>query len=436
MYAVTASSSGPTRTGTTPAITAIAGTPAKISVSAGNGQTATVNAAVATAPSALVTDAYNNPVSGVVVSFTVVSGGGTVTGASATTNAAGIATVGNWTLGTTAGANTLTATFAGLSGPPATFTATGVAGPATKYVVTSSSYGPVAGTSITLYAQLADQYGNPVATSGIRVRWSRTGTGGTFSSTRTNTSASGVATTTFTTSTTAGRTYAITARSTNPSTRTGTSAPIVTVPGPATQMAVSAGNGQTATVGTAVATAPAVVVRDARNNAVPGVVVTFAVTAGNASITTASATPNATGTATCGAWTLGTTAGTNTLTATGAGLTGSPVTFTAGGVAGAATKYVVTASNYTPQAGTAAIITAQLADQYNNSVATAGVAVTFTRTGTGGAFVGLNPATTNGAGVVTISFTTGTPAGLAYTVTATSTSPSTRTGTSPTITTH
>ena len=31
---------------------------------------------------------------------------------------------------------------------------------------------------MTLTAQLADQYGNPVATSGIRVTWSRTGTGG------------------------------------------------------------------------------------------------------------------------------------------------------------------------------------------------------------------------------------------------------------------
>ena len=112
------------------------------------------------------------------------------------------------------------------------------------------------------------------------------------------------------------------------------------------------------------------------------------------------------------------------------------MTFTATGVAGAATKYLVTSSSYTPVAGTPVTITARLADQYNNPVATWGVAVTFTKTGAGGSFSGANPATTNGSGVATITFTTGTPAGTVYTVTATSTNPSTRTGTSPAITTR
>ena len=44
------------------------------------------------------------------------------------TDASGIATVGSWTLGAAAGANTLTATSAGLTGSPVTFTATGDAG--------------------------------------------------------------------------------------------------------------------------------------------------------------------------------------------------------------------------------------------------------------------------------------------------------------------
>jgi hypothetical protein len=437
-YTVTATSTSPapTKTGTTPTITTVAGAPAKIAASSGSGQGATVGTAVATAPSVLVTDANNNPVAGFTVTFAVASGGGSVTGAAATTNAAGIATVGGWTLGTTAGANTLTVTSAGLAGSPVTFTATGLAGPATKYVVTSSSYSPVAGTAVTITAQLADQYGNPVATSGIRVTFSRTGSGGRFSATRVNTNASGVATTTFTTSNTSGRVYTFTARSTSGGTRTGTSAAVTTVPGAPTQMALYAGNAQTATVGTAVATAPSVRVRDSHGNGVAGVTVTFAVASGNGSITGASAVTNATGVATVGGWTLGTAAGANTLTATRAGLTGSPVTITATGVAGAATKYVVTSSNSTPLAGSAVTITAQLADQYNNAVATTGIAVTFTKVGTGGTFVGLNPATTNYAGVATISFTTGAPAGLTYTVTATSTAPSTRTGTSATITTR
>ena len=81
-------------------------------------------------------------------------------------------------------------------------------------------------------------------------------------------------------------------------------------------------------------------------------------------------------------------------------------------------------------------LTAQLADQYNNPVATSGIAVTFTKTGTGGTLGTPNPATTNASGVATITFTTQATVGIVYTVTATSTVPSTRTGTSPTITTR
>ena len=436
-YTVTATSTSPsTRTGTSPTITTAAAVPTRMVLNAGNGQSATVNTAVATAPSVIVYDTYNNPVSNVVVTFAVTGGGGSITTTSATTNASGIAAVGSWTLGTTAGANTLTASVTGLTGSPVTFTATGTAGAATKYVVTSNTYSPVAGATITLTAQLADQYNNPVATSGIAVTWSRTGTGGRFGSTRTSTNASGIATTTYRTSRTAGRAYTFTARSTSPSTRTGTSATVTTVAGTPTQMALYAGNNQTATAGTAVATAPSVRVRDANNNNCPGVVVTFAVTAGGGTITTASATTSTSGVATCGGWTLGTTVGTITLTATRTGVTGSPVTFTATGVAGAATKYVVAANSYTPVAGTAVTLTAQLADQYNNPVATSGIAVTFTKTGTGGTLGTPNPATTNASGVATITFTTQATVGIVYTVTATSTVPSARTGTSPTITTR
>jgi hypothetical protein len=81
---------------------------------------------VATAPSVLVRDINNNPVAGVSVTFAVASGGGTVVPTTAlTTDVNGIAQVTSWTLGTTAGANTLTATATGLSGSPVTFTATG-----------------------------------------------------------------------------------------------------------------------------------------------------------------------------------------------------------------------------------------------------------------------------------------------------------------------
>jgi hypothetical protein len=69
----------------------------------------------------LVRDENGSVLAGAAVTFIVTGGGGTVTGGNATTNSAGIATVGGWTLGATAGANTLDATTGTL--PAVTFTA-------------------------------------------------------------------------------------------------------------------------------------------------------------------------------------------------------------------------------------------------------------------------------------------------------------------------
>ena len=240
----------------------------QIAVNAGDNQTATAGSAVATAPSVLVSDGHGNPVAGVSVTFAVASGGGSLTGGSATTDASGIATAGGWTLGTGAGPNTLTATGAGLS---LTFHATGAAGAAT-------------------------------------------------------------------------------------------------------QMSVNAGDNQTATAGSAVATAPSVLVSDGHGNPVAGVNVTFAVASGGGSASGSPVTTDAAGIATAGGWTLGTSAGPNTLTATGAGL--SPVTFHATGAAGAATHLLVTA----PAAGTAGVsfdVTVTAEDAYGNTAAGYRGTVTF-----------------------------------------------------------
>lgn len=89
---------------------------------------------------------------------------------------------------------------------------------------------------------------------------------------------------------------------------------------------------QSAPVLTAVSAPPSVRVRDANGNAVPGVDVTFAVTAGGGVIVPSSGstvTTDASGVATLTSWTVGAALGTNTVTAAVAGLKGSPVTFTA-----------------------------------------------------------------------------------------------------------
>jgi hypothetical protein len=91
-----------------------AAAPAAMTAVAGQDQDGGVGAPLATPPAVQVQDAYGNPVQGVAVAFAVVEGGGTVAGAVRATNAAGVAAVGAWTLGSVVGVNTLSATVPGL----------------------------------------------------------------------------------------------------------------------------------------------------------------------------------------------------------------------------------------------------------------------------------------------------------------------------------
>lgn len=100
-----------------------------------------------------------------------------------------------------------------------------------KFLVTSSNYAPVPGSAVTITAQLANSAGTAVATSGLVVTWSSTGTGGSFSSATTTTNASGIATVTFTVSSTSGTVHTVTATS---GAFVGTSSNITTTANPAT----------------------------------------------------------------------------------------------------------------------------------------------------------------------------------------------------------
>jgi hypothetical protein len=116
---------------------ATAGSAASMSVQAGDAQTAHEGTAVATAPAVLLKDSFDNPVAGVIVTFTVASGGGVITKPVDTTGANGIAAPTAWTLGS-AGTNSLNASvsLSGVSGNPITFTATATpAGAPTRVVL-------------------------------------------------------------------------------------------------------------------------------------------------------------------------------------------------------------------------------------------------------------------------------------------------------------
>ncbi|HTL04548.1 MAG TPA: hypothetical protein VL241_02290, partial [Gemmatimonadales bacterium] len=104
--------------------TGTVGLPALLSVSAGEGQSATVGANTPVAPAVLLTDAAGHPLEGVSITFTVASGGGSISGATPLTDATGVATLGSWTLGLPPGPNTLTVTRTGV--PPLTLHATGI----------------------------------------------------------------------------------------------------------------------------------------------------------------------------------------------------------------------------------------------------------------------------------------------------------------------
>jgi adhesin/invasin len=398
--------------------------PTQIALNAGDAQTATAGSAVAVAPSVIVKDASNNPVSGVSVTFAVASGGGSVVGGSATTNASGIATVTSWTLGTTAGANSLTATSGSLTGSPVTFTATGAAGAATQIAVNAgNNQNATVGTAVSTLPSVIvkDVNNNPV--SGVSVTFAVASGGGSLTGANATTNASGIATVG---SWTLGS-------SVGANTLTATSGSLTGSPvtftatgdaGAATQIAVNAGNNQSATVATAVSTAPSVIVRDALNNPVSGVSVTFAVASGGGSLTGANATTHASGIATVGSWTLGTTSGANTMTATSGSLSGSPVTITATGTAGAADVIAKTAGD--GQTGTAggqlgSSIEVRVTDSFGNGKP--GVTVTFTPAGGSGS-VGSTTAVTDASGLASVTWTLGTTAG-AQSVTATMPSGST-----------
>lgn len=96
--------------------------PADIEIFAGNGQTALPGHPVPIDPSVEVSNVNGRPLAGVTVTFAVASGGGVVFGATAVTGSDGVATIGQWNLGSSPGANTLTASVPGL--PSVTFTAT------------------------------------------------------------------------------------------------------------------------------------------------------------------------------------------------------------------------------------------------------------------------------------------------------------------------
>jgi uncharacterized protein YjdB len=492
--------------------TVSAGPAAAIAAASVVNQSAAAGSPVAAPPSVRVADSNNNPVSGVAVTFAVASGGGTIVPASGAvnTNASGVATLTSWTLGAAAGANSVTATAAGLTGSPVTFNATGTAAAATQLGITTQPGGAVSGVNLTTQpvVEIRDANGDRVTTSTAAVTATVSSGNGVLVGTATVNAVAGVAT--FTTLrvngsgnqqlqfTAAGltaatsSTFAVTqvpaslsvltqpngavsgaafttqpvvrildnaglvvvsgsgatlnvsaARMAGTATLSGvltvaavngvatftnlsfggtgvgahsldftTSAPALSVTsanfnvsaGAAATIAAVSSTTQSAPAGSAVTAPPSVRVSDSNNNPVSGVAVTFAVASGAGSIAPANGAvnTNASGIATLTSWTLGAAAGANSVTATAAGLTGSPITFNATGTAAAATQLGITTQPTGAVSGvnltTQPVV--EVRDANGDRVTTSTAAVTATITTGTGSLVGT--ATVNAvAGVAT-----------------------------------
>src|SRR5215471_241186 len=117
-YAVTASVSG-VASNANFSLNNVAGAAASITATAGTPQNATVNSAFAVQFQATVKDSFNNPVSGVTVTFAAPGSGasGTLAGGvtTATTNASGVAIAAVFTANATAGTYPVTASVSGVA---------------------------------------------------------------------------------------------------------------------------------------------------------------------------------------------------------------------------------------------------------------------------------------------------------------------------------
>jgi adhesin/invasin len=402
-------------------ITALAGAPriASLAVNAGNNQVGTSGSALAVNPSVIARDAAGNPVQGVTVTFSVMTGGGTVAQPSSVTNAQGIASSGAWTLGGAAGTHLLSAQVPqpGVANNPLVFSATAASGaPATVFafslVQQSASVGALVSSPPSVVVR--DNSGNGVPN--VNVTFTVTSGGGQVQGATQATNAQGVATVTSWRlgNTTGPNTMTATVTGLAPVTFTATA----TAGAPA-QLQKTAGDNQTAQVNKPVAIAPQVRVMDAAGNGVSGVTVDFSVASGGGTVVVSRVITASDGRASVGAWILGPTPGPNTLTASVTGLTS--VTFDAVATGGPAVSMqpvsLVTQSGTAGQAaGSPPSVVVR--DAQGNPVA--GVTVTFAVTLGGGTLAGASQIT-GATGIATVgSWTFGAIAG-ANTVVASST---------------
>jgi len=175
----------------------VAQVPAAPVAHAGNGQSAVVQTALAQPLQVKLADRLGAPMAGIAVSFSVMSGGGTLSTSSATTGADGLAST-RWTLGTVSGTSHAVSATATGNGGVALFTATALPGAPTSFIaapnVAANGQRVKFGTAAPIRPaiRLQDALGNGIA--GESVTFVVTAGGGTVTGGSVLTDASGIAT--------------------------------------------------------------------------------------------------------------------------------------------------------------------------------------------------------------------------------------------------
>ena len=165
---------------------------AAIAIASGGDQRSPAGSRLADPLVVRVTDGFGNPVPGVAVEWS--AGNGSIDPASSVTGSDGQAQT-SWTLGSSTGAQSATATSIGLAGSPLTFEATALAGNADRLVrVSGNEQSAAVGTELPdpLVVRLVDDAGNGVPNRAVS--WIVATGGGEVASTSSSTDGNGEAT--------------------------------------------------------------------------------------------------------------------------------------------------------------------------------------------------------------------------------------------------
>jgi hypothetical protein len=366
--------------------TGLPGPPERINLLLGDGQVGRVGTALPLRPTLVIADRFGNLLANIPVAFRVLSGGGTVQNPDQVSDASGVVVSGPWTLGPTAGEQTLEITVSGLE--PLILAATAEPGPpvALSGLVEKTQVATV-GKPVPVQpaVRVEDAFQNPV--EGVTVTFTENrspGSGespGTLEGADALTDEAGTARLQSWTLGVLAGTYGVRARV--PGLDAGVEFLATGVPDAPAALSVLGGDGQSAGVGSPVPLPLELQVQDQHGNGVPDVEVAFTVTEGGGSIPDGQRVTDGEGVARLEEWILGPEPGRNLLAATVEDV--GSLTFQATAlVAAPAILAKVAGDGQTAEVGTAVDLPPQVRVTDVNGSPVPGVGVFFAVTAGGG----------------------------------------------------